>query len=137
MLDQQGLSATADYDLIYLAQHLLQLTPVTLLGAWVKGHYTGKKREIQHNLNEKVDDLASNHLKNPPPKFKPLKCPRAPPGYRVRLLFSSYIITSKFYHTLSKLKHDKSLKQHIMKKMNWTKPSPQSIGWPINQPLLD
>jgi hypothetical protein len=48
---------------------------VTVVGPWVKGHYTGKKREIQHELNKKADDLASAHLKNPPTKFKPMQCP--------------------------------------------------------------
>jgi hypothetical protein len=103
--------------------------PVIVVGAWVKGHYTGKKREIQHDLNKKADDLASTHLKNPPTKFRPLKCPCAPPGYQVRLLFHSSVITSKFYHTLTKLKHNKSLKQHIMKKTNWTELTFSKVDW--------
>jgi hypothetical protein len=49
----------ADHDLIHLAQGLLQLTPVTILGKWVKGHCTGPQREFKHYLNDRVDCLVT------------------------------------------------------------------------------
>jgi hypothetical protein len=30
----------ADHDLIHLAQHLLHLTPIPVIGSWAKGHYS-------------------------------------------------------------------------------------------------
>jgi hypothetical protein len=71
---------TTDYDLICLAQNLLHMLPITVIGSWVKGHYEGKNRELQHDMNDMADNLATTHLAAPP---KLLRCPLAPPGYRV------------------------------------------------------
>jgi hypothetical protein len=51
----------SDYDILHLIHNLLQLTPVQVVGSWVKGHYTGPSPEIQHDLNAEADDLATNY----------------------------------------------------------------------------
>jgi len=33
---------TPDYDLLLLAKELVTAIPITIIGAWVKGHYVGK-----------------------------------------------------------------------------------------------
>jgi len=70
---------------------LVQLIPIPLIGKWVKGHYTGKTREIQHDMNDIVDDLASRHLERPPKNFILKIFPEAPPGYRVRLHYDKSV----------------------------------------------
>jgi hypothetical protein len=97
--------------------------PIPVVEAWVKGHFTGKKRELKHDLNTQADNLATQHLKNLPPRFKPSKCPcnPPPPGYKVCLQHQSSIISSKYYHFISQLQHDTNLKTHILNKTNWTK----------------
>jgi len=93
---------------------LILTLPITILGQWVKGHYTGKNRHVQHELNDRADDLATAHLDTPPTGFKPRKLPLSQPGYIVRLLYDGSIITSKWYPTLAKCKHDNILRQYIM-----------------------
>jgi hypothetical protein len=75
---------TTDDDLLQLIQHLVKLIPISLIGKWVKGHYMGQNREMQHGMNNIVDDLASRHLQCPPKNFIPKKLLEVPPGYRVR-----------------------------------------------------
>ncbi len=52
-----------------------------------------------------------------------------PPGYRVRLQFDNSVITSKYYTTLSQLKHNAILKTHILKKIKWTSSIFDTINW--------
>jgi hypothetical protein len=68
---------SSDYDLIQLVKHLIAIIPVTVAGEWVKGHYSGKNRKIQHDLNEKADELAGEHLDNQTSRSGPI------PGYKV------------------------------------------------------
>jgi len=56
---------TADHDLIELAHHLIQLIPLTIATEWVKGHFTGKNRRLEHNLNDRADGLAGDFQRNP------------------------------------------------------------------------
>jgi hypothetical protein len=90
---------TTDNDLLHLIQHLVKLIPISLIGKWVTGHFAGKIREMQHDMNDIADDLASRHLQHPPKNFIPKKLPEAPPGYRVRLHNENSVITSKYYST--------------------------------------
>jgi len=46
---------TSDYDLLHLIHHMLHMIPITIIGSWVKGHYTGSTRELQHDLNSEAD----------------------------------------------------------------------------------
>jgi hypothetical protein len=74
-----------NYELIKLAKHIITITPITIIGQWVKGHYSGKQRQIQHDLNDKVDKLAGEHLETQDAsktKTIPIPCP----GYRVHLV---------------------------------------------------
>ncbi len=34
---------------------LVEIIPLTVVGEWVKWHYTGKNRAIQHELNDKTE----------------------------------------------------------------------------------
>ncbi len=52
-----------DIDLITCARDVLLQLPVDVKVAkeWVKGHYTGNQRKIQHDLNDLADKLAVEH----------------------------------------------------------------------------
>jgi hypothetical protein len=128
---------TADYDLIHLAQNLLHMLPITVIESWVKGHYVGKNRELQHDMNDTADNLATTHLAELPKLFDPLRCPVAPPGYRVRMLHKSSVITAKYYQTLSKANHDNSLKAHIFKKTGWTELTFSKVDWKAHSSVFN
>jgi hypothetical protein len=38
------------YDLLLLAKQLISRIPITIIGEWAKGHYTGKDWKIQHDI---------------------------------------------------------------------------------------
>jgi hypothetical protein len=62
---------TTDFDLLHLIQQLIQALPITANGSWVKGHYSGKIRRLEHDLNDMADDLATQHLNSPSLGFHP------------------------------------------------------------------
>jgi len=99
----------------------------------LKGHYSGKNRRLEHDLNDITDDLATQHLNSPPTGLHPQRLPLAPPGFKVQLLHNHSVITSKWYTTMSKQKHNESLKQYILKK---TKCHPRlfdKVDWEAHQ----
>jgi hypothetical protein len=87
---------SSDYDLIHLAKHLIAITPITVAGEWVKGHYSGNNRKIQHDLNDKADELAGEHLDNQTSGSGTNASQIPIPGYKVRLLKENCVITSKY-----------------------------------------
>jgi hypothetical protein len=78
-----------NYDILHIIKQLVAVTPITIIGEWVKGHYSGKNRKIQHDMNDAADALAGQHLDdqdlhNGTNKFQPTY-----PGYKVRILKDS------------------------------------------------
>jgi len=55
-----------DYDLLVLAKEFLKELPIKVTGKWVKGHYNGDNRMIQHDLNALVDTMAEQFRLHPP-----------------------------------------------------------------------
>jgi hypothetical protein len=43
---------SSNYDLLLLVKQIIAATPITIMGEWVKGHYSGNNRNIQHDLND-------------------------------------------------------------------------------------
>jgi hypothetical protein len=101
------------------------MLPITVIGSWVKGHNVRKNRG------------ATTHLEAPPKHFGPLKCQVAPPGYRVRMLHNSSVFTVKYYQTLSKAKHDKSFRAHILRKTGWTEITFSRVDWKAHSSAFD
>jgi hypothetical protein len=60
---------SADYDLIALIRLQTTLLPISVVGEWVKGHYTGDHREYKHDLNNRADRLATSAPKTMPTSF--------------------------------------------------------------------
>jgi hypothetical protein len=69
---------------------------------------------LQHDLNDRAEYIATQRLEQQPAPFESKKCLTAHPGYKVCLLYDNSVITSKFYKTLSRIKHDKKLKLQIL-----------------------
>jgi hypothetical protein len=90
-----------DYDLILLEKQIVAILPIPDFGEWVKGHYSGKDRKIQHDLNDKADKLAGKHLDAQSNQNGTNTSSIPSPGYGVRLLLYDCVLTSKYYSALS------------------------------------
>jgi len=112
---------SADYDLITLIRLQTTLLPISVVGEWVKGHYTGDHREYKHDLNDCADRLAANAARIMPPPFLTRSTVDAPPGYQVRLSNRRGIIHSKYYQMLAQAHHSQPLVDYILRKTGWSK----------------
>jgi len=119
----------SDYDLIDLIRLFHALLPITVVGEWVKGHYSGDKREYKHDLNDRADHLATSTHRHPSRSFATTANVLPPPGYRVRLLKDNGLITSKYYQTLAQAHHEQPIIDHILRKTGWTVTIFQSVDW--------
>ena len=104
----------ADADVVMEAKRLINAIPVTIIAEWVKGHYSGKVREIKHELNEITDTLATSFNSSPHPKFNPNKNPIAPPNYGARILYEGSTITNKLHPLMAQSLHQQALISHII-----------------------
>jgi hypothetical protein len=120
---------TTDYDLIHLIRIYVSLLPITLYGEWVKGHYSGERREYKHDLNDRADSLATSAHRRLPGQYATQPVVPAPPGYRVRLFNRKGLIASKYYQFLAQAHHEQPLIEHILRKTGWSKEVFNSIDW--------
>jgi hypothetical protein len=127
----QGITpfCTADYNLIHLAKYFIQCLPITTLGTWVKGHYSGKNKQIEHDLNHTADQLATPHRAKQSPPYKGIKNPPTYPGYKIRLIHSGSPLTSKFYTKITQALHEQNLITFILCRTNWTPRIFSSVNW--------
>jgi ribonuclease HI len=117
-----------DHDLIDLAQALLTLIPIVVSTSWVKGHYTGKARLYQHDLNDTADRIAGEYQKQQTPHFT-IRKPLPTPNYRIRLLYNASGLTAKVQSTIVSSLHGGNIERHIMRKANWTRTVFNKIHW--------
>jgi hypothetical protein len=82
---QPGISpyTTTDYDLFQAIKTILQVLPISMVGEWVKGHHSGRNRQIQHDLNDIADQLATDHMADLPAQFQTQLLPVPPPNFKV------------------------------------------------------
>ncbi len=71
---------TSDYDLVALLQLYYTLLPITVVGEWVKGHYSGGHRKYKHDLNDHADYLATTAHWHMPRTFATAPIVSALPG---------------------------------------------------------
>ncbi len=105
------------------------MLPNTLLGEWVKGHYIGKNRQLQHTLNDLVEKLATDQLGAHCTKFYTLRCPSTYPCDKVRLKYDNSVITSKLYRILTESRYNDLLENQILRKTKWSERSFQKVEW--------
>jgi hypothetical protein len=117
-----------DHDLVEVAQSLLQLLPIALGHEWVKGHYKGTNKQYQHHLNKEADKIAGAYQFHQRPHHTVRK-PLPLPGFRIRLLYESSVITSKVQTALQNSFHGSPIEEHIMKKTKWTRQVFNLVHW--------
>jgi hypothetical protein len=119
----------ADIDLISCAKDLLLQLPVDIQirKEWVKGHYTGSDRKLQHDLNDMADNLAVQHnstrrlLNTFPPLLSPLS--------EVEIHQNNQIITSRLPQIIRKVPHSDNLQQAILNQTKWDLQTFQKVHW--------
>ncbi len=119
----------ADADLITCARDLLLWlsTRINVKHEWVKGHYTGTKRKLQHDLNDIADDLTGSFnskqrtTKQVPPVLHPL--------YEAELVHNNCIVTSKLHHIISTSLHSTPVQNYIAKSTGWPVATLDKIDW--------
>jgi hypothetical protein len=122
-----------DSDLVMEARHLLTLIPVTILASWVKGHYNGEFREFKHDLNEKVDRLATEFNKKPDYGFSPKRMPCPAPAYAIQLIYDNSLITTKLYKTMASELHRKRIVDRIKQKSQWDDTTFRQVNWDAHE----
>jgi hypothetical protein len=100
---------SADIDLITCAKDLLLQLPLEahVKREWVKGHYTGKQRQLKHEINNLADTTAReyNSSRRPPSSTPPVLCPTS----EVELIHNNNIFTSRLLQLVKSAIHDAPL----------------------------
>jgi hypothetical protein len=113
-----------DYDLIAEIHHCTKelQTKVSFQLLWVKGHYTGTNREIQHDLNREAHSQACATLStsttldvSPPSSLVELSC--------------GFLITSRWQATIQELAHSETLCSTICRNTNWSLDTFNKVDW--------
>ena len=120
-----------DYDLLVLAKDLLQALPITVRPEWVKGHYSGDNRQVQHDLNALVDTMADKFRKNPPRGYAPSATPMYHPRHGAVLIRGGSMITSKMKLVVYEQLFREPLVATICKRFKWTASDFQKVDWDI------
>ena len=120
-----------DYDLLVLAKDLLSALPIQINHEWVKGHYTGDERMIQHDLNSLVDSMADKFLQNPPRGYVPTSSPLYHPRHAAIVMRQGSMITSKLKQVVYEQLFHAPLVATICKRYRWTVAEFQQIDWDL------
>ena len=118
-----------DFELLGSARSLLAELPVKVVGHWVKGHYTGPDRELQHDLNEWADTLAGNFWSEAPPHLLSRRMPENHPTYEAVVYYDQSALTAKLKTVLYEHKYAASLQATIVKNTKWEPEWFHRISW--------
>jgi hypothetical protein len=122
-------SLKADIDLLTCGRDLLLQLPieVTLTHEWVKGHFTGKRRLLQHNLNDIADCLAREFNSTPrtPCTGTPAICPTS----EAELIYKNCVVTSRLLQLVKSSLHDTPLKEYIIQRAKWNSGLFDKVNW--------
>ena len=120
-----------DYDLLVLAKDLAKALPIKVRPEWVKGHYKGNDRLVQHDLNDLVDTMADRFRRNPPKGFTPTSSPLYHPRHGAVLLRQRSMITSKMKQIVYEQLFQEPLINTICKRFKWSPEAFQKVDWDI------
>ena len=118
-----------DYDLLQVARELRSKLPIKVSSQWVKGHYTGEHRQVQHDLNALVDFMADQFRRNPPPGYEPSARPYPTPSDRALVYSGGSSITSKLRQVVYSNFFSAPLQATIMKRNQWGESQFQAVDW--------
>jgi hypothetical protein len=101
-----------DFDLHQESRVLLsQIRNLNTVGlAWFKGHYTGKERRLEHDLNQEAHHLATSFT--PSPGFQ--QADVLPPSSTASLILTAHL-TSKWQATICERLHSVAIEKTICK----------------------
>mmetsp|Transcript_1981 Transcript_1981/g.3053 ORF Transcript_1981/g.3053 Transcript_1981/m.3053 type:complete len:212 (-) Transcript_1981:2485-3120(-) len=110
---------------------MLQALPIKVTWGWVKGHYRGDDRKVQHDLNDLVDTLATKFREAPPEGYDPSSKPHFHRLLGAALYRDGSMITGKLSAIVYESRFQDKLIHTIMKRANLTKAAFQDIDWDI------
>ncbi len=121
----------SDFDLLHDSRSLLQQLrdSININICWVKGHYTGNNKSVEHHLNAAAHSLANDFLRQHQGPFNPRAQVIHPPSTEVSIQYDGTALTSnpstyvKFHLYADKLQHT------ICKSENWTQEIFHRIDW--------
>jgi hypothetical protein len=115
-----------DYDLICETQLSIQKLreKISFQLLWVKGHFTGRKKEIQHDLNEEAHNLAKSALLAANQASTDISPPSS-----LAYLQLGHILTSKWQHSIRELAHSELLQNTICKNTGWSEDQFYMVDW--------
>ena len=119
----------ADYDLLGVARQLLQGLPIQIEHEWVKGHYTGNDRQLKHDLNDQVDEMANAYRCNPHPDFRPTQAPILHPSLKAAVYSNGTMITSRLSRVIYSNVYDGPLSATIGRTMSAAPSILDRIEW--------
>jgi len=117
---------TDDYDLINESCHIikrLQLSTSFTL-SWVKGHFSGKRREPQHDLNAIAQNLAVSAL-----TLVPQESPDISPPSSLVDLRRGNILTSQWRAVIQEAVHADLLRDTILRNASWSDDQFDMVDW--------
>lgn len=120
-----------DYDLLVLAKDMLQSLPITISWGWVKGHYTGDNRELQHDLNALADELATRFREDPPKGYEPTVKPMFHSLHEAALYKDGSMVTGKLSNMIYERKFLNNLTNTIVKRAGWQPEQFRAVDWDI------
>mmetsp|Transcript_16534 Transcript_16534/g.23564 ORF Transcript_16534/g.23564 Transcript_16534/m.23564 type:complete len:1161 (+) Transcript_16534:4649-8131(+) len=118
-----------DYDMLGAARAIRRDIPIKVTGTWVKGHYKGNNREIQHDLNDLADYIATQFQQNPPEGFRSRRMPALHPHYEAELYHSNSVVTTNFRDILYHQIFAKDLAATIQKRTGWPVARFNGVAW--------
>jgi hypothetical protein len=116
-----------DYDIQQEARTLLSTLnkSITVNLLKVKGHYKGKNKLIQHDLNDKAQKLANSYQSD---EVNPSLSHLIPPSSRVTLARGNPL-TSKWQSIIQDAAHYNDLKHTICKRESWCDAQFAMVDW--------
>lgn len=120
-----------DYDLFVPAKDMLHSLPIKIAWGWVKGHYTGDNRELQHDLNALVDELATRFQEVPPNGYEPTAKPMFHFLHEAALYKDGSMVTGKLSKIIYERRFLDNLTTTIVKQAKWQPEHFCSVDWDI------
>ena len=102
-----------------------------VLGRWVKGHFTGDERRVEHDLNDLVNDIANQFREDPPRGCEPSSCPMFHRSLVAAAYMEGSMITSKLARTIYERFFLEGLTMTIRKYNKWSEDTFNKVDWDI------
>ena len=117
----------AEYDFLSIARAMYQKMPIEVRGKWVKGHFSGDERQVEHNAM--VDTMAGSFCKNPPGGYTPPAQSLTHSLQTAALISDGAIVTSKIKQTIYNNMFAQGLEKTIIRNNEWDPSYLQTVDW--------